>query len=321
MWGNPMKAVILDLESLEDLDLAPIDAELDQLDVHMATAPEQVMERISGYDIVITNKVKISAQALNASAELKLICIVATGTNNVDLDAATANGIRVCNCVAYGVDSVVQHVMTMILALHTNILQYDKAVKAGEWGKARQFCMLSFPIRELAGRTLGIVGYGNLGSSVAKMAESFGMSVLVAQRPGGESQEGRVPMGELLAAVDVLSLHCPLSPATENLINADAINQMKPGSMIINAARGGIVNEQALADALRSGHLAGAATDVLTQEPPVDGNLLLADDIPNLIITPHSAWGSREARQRIIDQTVENIQAFKGGSSVRQVNT
>ncbi|WP_372832918.1 2-hydroxyacid dehydrogenase [Pontibacterium sp.] len=315
-----MKAVILDLESLEDLDLGPIQSEVSQLDLHMATALEQVEERIAGYDIVITNKVKVSRAAMDATPDLKLICVVATGTNNIDLQAAAEKSIPVCNCVAYGVDSVAQHVLSMMLALHTNIIQYDRAVKAGDWGKASQFCMLGFPIRELSGRTLGIVGYGNLGSAVAELAKAFGMKVVVAQRPGGKPQAGRMPMDQFLAEVDVLSLHCPLTDETLDLIDTVALAKMKPGSVLINAARGGVVNEQALADALRSGHLAGAATDVLTQEPPVNGNLLLADDIPNLIITPHSAWGSREARQRIIDQTVENIQAFKSGKSVRVVN-
>ncbi|MCO4757298.1 MAG: 2-hydroxyacid dehydrogenase [Oceanospirillaceae bacterium] len=315
-----MKAVILDLESLEDLDLGTIQSEVSQLDLHMATAFEQVEERIAGYDIVITNKVKISRAAMDAAPDLKLICVVATGTNNIDLQAAAEKSITVCNCVAYGVDSVAQHVLSMMLALHTNIIQYDRAVKAGDWGKASQFCMLGFPIRELSGRTLGIVGYGNLGGAVAELAKAFGMKVVVAQRPGGEPQAGRMPMDQFLAEIDVLSLHCPLTDETLDLIDAEALAKMKPGSVLINAARGGVVNEQALADALRSGHLAGAATDVLTQEPPVNGNLLLADDIPNLIITPHSAWGSREARQRIIDQTVENIQAFKSGQSVRVVS-
>ncbi|MDI3326029.1 2-hydroxyacid dehydrogenase [Pontibacterium granulatum] len=315
-----MKAVILDLESLEDLDLSPIEAEFDQLDVYMATAPEQVAERIDGCDVVITNKVKVGRDLMSGATNLKLICVVATGTNNIDLDAASEHNVRVSNCVAYGVDSVAQHVMSMILALHTNIVQYDRAVKSGEWGKASQFCMLSFPIRELAGRTLGIYGYGNLGSAVAHLAEAFGMKVVIAQRPGAEKREGRLSMDELLAQADVLSLHCPLTEETKDLVDAEALAKMKPGSMLINAARGGVVNEDALADALRSGQLAGAATDVLTEEPPVNGNVLLSQDIPNLIITPHSAWGSREARQRILDQTLENIQGFKAGSPVRTVN-
>lgn len=314
-----MKAVILDLESLEDLALDSIRDEVTQLDSYMATVPEQVAERIDGYDVVITNKVVLGREVIAGAASLKLICVVATGTNNIDLDAAKARGVRVCNCVAYGVDSVVQHVFALMLALHTNVIRYDAAVKAGEWGKATQFCMLSFPIRELAGKTLGIFGYGNLGRAVANVAHAFGMRVIVAERPDAPVREGRVPFEQFLAEVDVLTLHCPLTEDTRNLIDEDAIARMKPGSFLINAARGGVVDEAALAAALRSGHLAGAASDVLTQEPPKAGNVLLADDIPNLILTPHSAWGSREARQRIIDQTVENIQAFKSGERIRVV--
>lgn len=314
-----MKAVVLDLESLEDLALDSIGAEFEQLDTYMATAPEQVIERIQGYDVVITNKVVLGQREIASAAALKLICVVATGTNNIDLEAAKAQSIRVCNCVAYGVDSVVQHVFALMLALHTNVIRYDAAVKAGDWGKATQFCMLSFPIRELAGKTLGIVGYGNLGRAVARVAEAFGMRVILAERPGVAAREGRVPFDRFLAEADVLTLHCPLTDTTRNLIDAEAIARMKPGSFLINAARGGVVDEVALAAALRSGHLAGAASDVLTQEPPKSGNVLLGEDIPNLILTPHSAWGSREARQRIIDQTAENIRAFKAGQQVRVV--
>ncbi|WP_027857033.1 2-hydroxyacid dehydrogenase [Marinobacterium jannaschii] len=315
-----MKAVILDLESLEDLDLSAISSQFDQLDSWMATTAEELPQRLAGYDVVITNKVKISAEAIQQASNLKLICVVATGTNNIDLQAASERGIKVANCVAYGVDSVVQHVFSMMLALHTNLISYDQAVRNGDWGRASQFCLLSFPVQELAGRKLGIIGFGNLGQGVARIAEAFGMEVLVAQRPGGAAQDGRVPLDTLLPQVDVLSLHCPLTPETADIIDADAIARMKPGSFIVNAARGGVVNEEALADALRRGHLAGAATDVLTEEPPRNGNPLLAADIPNLIITPHSAWGSRQARERIVAQTAENISAFFNGEAIRQVN-
>jgi len=314
-----MKAVILDLESLEDLDLSLLGAEFSELTTHMATTADQVGERIADAEVVITNKVRIDDATMAAAPALRLICVVATGTNNIDLDAARRREIAVSNCVAYGVDSVVQHTWSLILALHTNILNYDRAVKAGEWGNATQFCMLSFPIQELAGRTLGILGYGNLGQGVAAIASAFGMQVIVGARPGQSAAEGRVSFEQLLEQSDVLSLHCPLSDETADLFNADTLARMKPGSMLINCARGGIVNEQALVDALASGHLAGAATDVLTQEPPRDGNPLISAAPHNLIVTPHSAWGSREARERIIAQTVENVQAFKRGETLRSV--
>lgn len=306
-----MKAVFLDLESLNDLDLSPIREQLDELVCYDMTLPEQVAERIAGFDVVIVNKVPLSADVLTASEQLKLICVVATGVNNVDLDAAKARGIPVCNAQGYGVSSVAQHVLGLMLALHTNLLGYDRAVREGRWAQAKQFCLLDFPILELQGRTLGIIGYGALGQAVARLAEAFGMEVLVAARPGSHGvPAGRVSLQHLLPQVDVLSVHCPLTDDTRDLLDAQALSAMKPGSFLVNAARGGIVNESALAEALRSGHLGGAATDVLSVEPPREGNVLLADDIPNLIVTPHCAWGSVEARTRIISQTAENLEAF-----------
>lgn len=314
-----MKAVILDLESLDDLDLSALENEFSAVDVYMASTADQVEQRIAGADVVITNKVPVTGAVMAASPALKLICVVATGTNNIDLVAAREQGIAVSNCVAYGVDSVVQHVWSMILALHTNLINYDQAVKAGDWNQASQFCMLPFPIRELAGRTLGILGYGNLGQGVAAVAAAFGMTVVLGEQPGAEVREGRVSFADLLAQSDVLSLHCPLTEATADLFNSQTLAQMKPGSMLINCARGGIVNEPALLEALASGQLAGAATDVLTQEPPRDGNPLISARPDNLIITPHSAWATREARERIVAQTVETVQAFKRGETLRSV--
>lgn len=314
------KAVFLDLETLEDMDLSALEAQFDVFETHMMTAPEQVVERIADAEVVLVNKVRLEAGMLAQAANLKLVAVVATGTNNVDLEAASRANIVVCNCRAYGNDAVIQHVFSLMLALHTRLIDYHQAVSAGRWQRATQFCFLDFPIRELAGKTLGILGYGNLGQGVARIAEAFGMRVLVAQRPGGEPEAGRLPLGELLPQVDVLTLHCPLTEHTRNIIDDAALARMKPEAFLVNAARGGIVDEAALAQALRDGRLAGAATDVLSVEPPKDGNPLLADDIPNLIVTPHCAWGSREARQRIIDQTVDNIEAFTRGERLRAVN-
>ncbi|GGO80641.1 glycerate dehydrogenase [Marinobacterium nitratireducens] len=313
------KAVFLDLESLDDLELGGLTKLFEDFETYMSTEPGQVEERIAGAEVVLVNKVRLDAGVLARASGLKLIAVVATGTNNVDLDAARRAGIAVCNCRAYGNDAVIQHVFSLMLALHTRLIDYNRAVRAGRWQQATQFCFLDFPIREMAGKTLGILGYGNLGQGVARIAEAFGMRVLVAQRPGADPQPGRVPLDELLPQLDVLTLHCPLSEQTHNIIDADALARMKPGAFLINAARGGIVDETALAEALRAGRLAGAATDVLSVEPPKDGNPLLADDIPNLIVTPHCAWGSLEARQRIIDQTAENIDAFLCGESLRRV--
>ena len=317
-----MKAVFLDQHSLDqqDLDFSALEAVFDEWVMYPQTASEQVLERIRDADVVISNKVLLNAQALKQNPQLKLILISATGTNNVDLVQAKAQGIVVCNCQAYGTSAVAQHTLMLMLALSTSVIQYNQAVKQGQWNQSSQFCLLDFPIVELAGKTLGIVGYGELGKAVAKLAEAFGMEVLIGALPKRAQQLDRVAFQDLIGQVDYLSLHCPLTEDTRDLIDADVFDAMKPTAFLINCARGGIVNEQALVDALKQGKIAGAATDVLSVEPPKEGNVLLADDIPNLIITPHSAWGSREARQRMVQQLIENAVAFKNGQPIRKVS-
>ncbi|WP_286238970.1 D-2-hydroxyacid dehydrogenase [Neptuniibacter halophilus] len=315
-----MRAVILDLKGMENLDLTPLQRELDELVTYPLTRAEDVAGRAAGFDIVITNKTPLTRELLQSLPDLKYICVVATGTNVVDKEAAAELGIPVSNCVAYGVDSVVQHVWSMILALHTNLLNYSRDVAQGEWQRSEQFCFLTHPIVELKGKTLGIIGYGHLGQGVAEIGRAFGMQVLIAQRPGSEqAQSGRVSLDRVLEMSDVLSLHCPLTEDTENLIDAAVLARMKPNAFLINAARGGIVNEADLLAALQAGEIAGAATDVLSEEPPRQGNPLLDQALPNLIVTPHIAWGSAEARTRIIQQTAENIHAFVGGRHIRGV--
>lgn len=317
-----MKAVFLDYESLDkqDLDFSLLSAAFDDLILYPSTTAEQVLARIQDVDVVISNKVIVNAEAMEQCKNLKLILISATGINNIDLDFARSKGIVVCNCQGYGTSAVAQHTLTLMLALATSLLKYEHAVKQGEWNKSPIFCLLDFPIVELSGKTLGIIGYGELGQAVAKLAEAFGMKILVASLPNRPTHKDRTPFAELLAQVDFLSLHCPLTEETRDLIDSQAFDKMKNSAFLINCARGGIVNEQALADALRQGKIAGAATDVLSVEPPTQGNVLLADDIPNLIITPHSAWGSVDARQRIVNQMLENVEAFKQGKAIRQVN-
>lgn len=317
-----MQAVFLDYQSLDqhDLDLTGLAQDFSHLALFAATDPEQVLARIQQADVVISNKVKIDAEILKQCPQLKLILISATGTNNVDLAQAKAQGIVVCNCQAYGTAAVAQHTLMLMLNLATSFLNYDRAVRAGKWQQSHQFCLLDFPILELAGKTLGIVGYGELGQAVAKLAEAFGMRVLVAQLPNRPLQADRVALAELLPHVDFLTLHCPLTDETRDLISSEELEAMKSSAFLINCARGGIVNEAALKQALVSGQIAGAATDVLTVEPPVAGNVLLDPSIPNLIITPHSAWGSVDARQRIVEQMRENFAAFKAGQPIRQVN-
>ena len=313
-----MKAVFLDAEGLQNCNLTKLENECSSLQLFRTTSPDQVAERIVGVDIVILNKVKISRQHLKAAPAVRLICIVATGTDVVDLPGAAELGVTVCNCQAYGTDSVVQHVFSLMLALHTNLFSYHAAVQSGRWQTASQFCFLDYPIVELKGRTLGIVGYGTLGRGIAEIARAFGMKLVVARRPGIPPDD-RPLLAEMLPEVDVLTLHCPLTEQTRNLIDAQVFALMKPTSFLINCARGGIVDERALLEALHTKKIAGAAIDVLSMEPPRDSNPLLEAKLPNLIITPHIAWASKEARQRIIDQTVENIQAFEAGTPLRIV--
>lgn len=314
-----MRAVVLDLKGMEGLDLSPIESEVSELVTYDLTPASKVTSRIAGFDIVITNKTSLQKKSIESSSSLKLIAVLATGANMIDVTAASERGVPVSNCVAYGVDSVVQHVWSLILALHTNLVSYAGDVRKGEWEKSAQFCFFNHPISELKGKTLGIIGYGNLGKGVAQVAEAFGMNVIVANRVGVPLVQGRLPLAELLKTADVISIHCPLNQDTSNLISEKELSLMKPTAFLINAARGGIVNESDLALALKQGVIAGAGIDVLSQEPPRNGNVLLDPTIPNLVITPHIAWGSEEARNRIIAQTAENIAAFKQGAALRTV--
>lgn len=311
-----MTGVFLDRDSLDpgDLDLSALQATLPQWQLHGATTAAQLAERIAEAQVVVSNKVMLDEAAMAAAPRLRLIAIAATGTNNVDLKAAARRNIAVCNVRRYATPSVVQHVFALLLSLTRRLNDYRQAVAQGRWQQSGQFCLLDYPIGELNGRTLGIVGYGELGEAVARVAgQAFGMQVLLSQRPGAAARQGRLPLGELLPQVDVLSLHCPLTEATRGLIGAAELALMKPEAILINTARGGIVDEQALAEALRAGRLGGAGIDVLEQEPPANDNPLLQGDLPNLIVTPHIAWASREARQRLTDQLAENIRAFLDG--------
>ncbi|AXP01458.1 2-hydroxyacid dehydrogenase [Pseudomonas fluorescens] len=319
---NTARAVFLDHPSLDlgDLDLGPLRSCFSDLQLFARTTPDQVIERLKGATVAITNKIVIDAQAMAASPELKLILISATGTNNVDLEAARRHGITVCNCQGYGTPSVAQHTIMLLLNLATRLADYQKAVGEGRWQQASQFCLLDYPIVELEGKTLGLLGHGELGSAVGRLAEAFGMRVLLGQIPGRPPRPDRLPLEQLLPQIDALTLHCPLNEHTRNFIGARELALLKPGAFVVNTARGGLIDEQALAEALRSGHLGGAATDVLSVEPPVQGNPLLASDIPRLIVTPHNAWGSREARQRIVGQMSENAQGFFSGTARRVVS-
>ncbi len=323
-----MKTVILDYASLapEDLVVSPLWELPLQWQVYELTAAEEVDERIEGAHIVLTNKVVISESHLLKNPQLKLIIVMATGTNNVDLQAAAKHGVMVCNIVNYSTPAVVQHTFMLILALTGRLVDYHDDVRAGRWQNSAFFGLLDHQIQEIEGKVLGIVGYGAIGKRVASVADSFGLQVRVANsfsdHPVESVVEGvvksvvkRYPLNELLPQVDILSIHCPLTEATQNLIGPAELALMKPSACLINVGRGGIVDELALAQALKEGRLAGAGVDVLTQEPPVEGNPLLDENIPNVIITPHNAWGSQQARQRLVNQLLDILSAFCDGAT------
>ncbi|MEL6446746.1 MAG: D-2-hydroxyacid dehydrogenase [Pseudomonadota bacterium] len=306
-----MRAVFLDVASVgEDITTAPLAAAVDSLALYDATAADEVIERSRGAEVVITNKCRFDADTLAALPELRYIGLTATGADGIDLVAAGARGIAVTNITAYCTQSVAQHVFAVLLALTHRIVDYDARVQSGGWTRPGNFCLLDFPIRELSGRVMGIVGFGELGRAVGRLADAFGMTVRVAQRDANDDRPGRVPLEVLFAESDVVSLHCPLDASTHHLVDAAMLARMKPDAVLINTARGGLVDADALAAALRDERIGGAAIDVLEQEPPVDGNALIGADLHNLIVTPHTAWAAREARQRAIDQTAENLRLF-----------
>ncbi len=306
-----MRAVFLDALSMgTDLDFSSLQGSVSDLICHDHSHPEQVAERLQHAETAIVNKVVIDRQIMQQCPELKLITVTATGTNNIDLDAAKEHGIRVCNAIRYGRSALVQHNFSLLLALAGNLLNYLQDVRNGKWQQATQFCLMDHPIMELEGKVMGIIGYGDLGQGMADMAKAFGMEVLIAARPGQQAND-RIPLQELLPQADVLSIHCLLSEETRNLITLNELKQMKPSALLLNTARGGIVAEQDLLAAIQEGIIAGAGVDVLTEEPPQNGNPLLDVALPNLLVTPHCAWASREARQRILEITATSIQDFR----------
>ncbi len=279
------------------------------------TRPEDVVARLGDAQIAVINKLRIDEAALAQLPHLRMIALAATGSDNVDLAACSARGIVVSNVRGYADTTVPEHVISLMLALSRNLIAYHQDVRAGRWPASRHFCFLDHPIRDLRGATLGLVGRGSLGGGVARLAEAFGMQVLWSERPGADHvRAGRVAFDELLARADVLSLHCPLDVSTRGMINAAALQAMKPSAFLINTARGALVDEAALADALRQGVIAGAAIDVLSVEPPPSDHPLLAADIPNLIVTPHVAWASGEAMSAMAAQVVRNVEAFLAGA-------
>ena len=319
-----LRAVFLDYGTVScngDLDPASLLRALPALELNLLTAQEDVAQAIAGASVVLLNKLRLTREIISGASSLQLVLLAATGTNNVDLEAARERGVVVCNLRDYCTASVVQHVLAVMLLLTHRLREYDALVRAGAWQRGAHFCLLDHPIRELAGRTLAIVGHGVLGRGVARAAGlGLGMNVLLANRPGGRPVPGRHDLDDLLPKVDVLSLHCALTPDTQGLIGASRLAAMKPDALLVNTARGALIDSQALADALRARRLGGAAIDVLPQEPPVNGNPLLDPDIPNLVVTPHIAWASRDARQRCLDEMALNAEDFlRGGRRGRVV--
>lgn len=322
-----MNLVFLDASTIHhgDLDLARL-ATFGHLTCHPTTTAQETIARAHAADILITNKVVISREVFAACPNLRLVVIAATGTNCVDLDAARDHHVVVSNVSGYSTDSVAQHAIGMLINLASQIHRYDQHVRTA-WPASPIFTRLDFPVTELAGTTLGIVGLGSIGQKVATIASAIGMHTVALARPG-QPLSGttpttaaipRLPASEFFAHADAISLHCPLTPQTHHLINAEVLTQMKQSAFLINTGRGPLIDEAALAAALRSGDIAGAALDVLTTEPPAPDHPLLAQDIPNLLITPHTAWTSSQARRRLLDAIHSNIQAFLDGSPANRV--
>jgi glycerate dehydrogenase len=318
-----VKAVFLDFATVSngDLDMSALKRVLPDVVLHDVTPDADIAQRMAGAHIVLTNKLRIGRELIEANPQLRFVGVSATGTNNVDLDAARDHTVAVCNVRDYCTRSVMQHVLAVILAHTHRVREFSRLAIDGSWTRTPQFTMLNYPIRELSGRVLGIVGYGTLGRAVAQSAQAaLDMRVMIAGRPGEPVAPGRVDLEALLREADVLSLHCPLTAATANMISTRELALMKPDALLVNTARGGLIDSAALVAALRAGKIGGAAIDVLPQEPPLDGNPLVDPTIPNLILTPHIAWAAKEARQRCVDEVAANIADFlKGGTRNRVV--
>ena len=310
---NPLQIVVLDRDTLVN---RPFEFDFSHtLSSYGTTEAHETLARIRGADIIITNKVVISAEHIATNPQLKLIALAATGVNNVDVEAAKQNGTAVCNIRAYGNESVAEHAFMMMITLMRNLPAYQRDVAAGLWENSPFFCHLGAPMRDLNGKTLAIFGRGNIGKTLATYAQAFKMNVVFAEHKYAQNvRDGYVSFDEAIRSADVVSLNCPLTPQTANMIGEAELQQMKPGAILINCGRGGLVDEAALVAALKYGQIGGAGFDVLTQEPPRDGNPLLKARLPNLIVTPHIAWASQEAANRLFDILLDNINRFVVGN-------
>lgn len=315
-----MRIVVLDGHTLSpgDLDLSPLH-HLGEVTVHPRTPPDKIVEHAQGYPLVLTNKVPLSRATLEALPDLKYIGVLATGFNMIDVAAARERGIVVSNVPAYSTDSVAQLTFGLILTLTHRLDDHVPSVRGGQWAAGPDFSFWNHPLIELSGETIGLIGYGNIGRKVGQVAQAFGMRVLTEDR-GKPVAEGvnAVPRAQLLAESRFLSLHCPLTADNQRMVDAEFLGRMRRDAFLINTARGGLIDEPALAQALTDGIIAGAGLDVMTQEPPKADNPLL--HAPNCVITAHIAWATQAARKRLLDVTVKNLRAFEAGSPQNVVN-
>ena len=315
---NRQKIVLLDVATYGDVSLQIFSDRWD-CTIHQITIPAEVWQRLRGQSVAVTNKVVIDRTVLSSPAaqELKLIAVAATGTDIIDREAAKEIGVTVCNVPGYATQSVAQFTLALILELATCAGRYGWGVRSDAWQQSPVFTLLDFPSIELKGKKLGIIGYGNIGRAVAEMARGFGLAVLIAARPGSTEpiRPGRIPLTELFRQADVITLHCPLTPQTKNLINAETLSLMKPTALLVNTARGALIDETALIQALSQKRLAAAALDVISREPPPGDHPIIkaAKELDNLLVTPHTAWGAREARERLLKEVANNISAFFEG--------
>ncbi len=312
------RIVFLDSDTL--IANLPLPKFAHQWESYPATSHDDVASRLIDATVAITNKVALRREVLERLPRLKMIAVAATGTDHIDLACCKERGIVVSNIRNYSVHTVPEHVFMMLLALRRNLFAFHSDIRGGEWQKAKQFCLFTHPVQDLYGSTLGIFGNGAIGSSVAGIARAFGMQVLIAEHKGcADVRPGYTAFHEVLERSDAITLHLPLNDSTRNLIGEAEFGRMKQSALLINTARGGLVDEKALHDALASKRIAGAGFDVLSKEPPSEGNPLLEIDLPNFILTPHIAWSGRSAMQALTDQLIDNIESFVAGHPQNRV--
>lgn len=313
--AKPNKIVVLDgyTENPGDLSWDILASQADNFILYDRTAPDDIVARIADAQIILINKTPVSKATMDACPNLLYIGVLATGYNVVDVAAASERGITVTNIPTYGTDAVAQYTMALLLELCHHVGAHNDSVHRGDWSRSKDFCYWNYPLTELSGKTMGIIGYGRIGQAVALRAKAFGMKILAYSHGNIPEDEIAKPasLEELLAASDVVSLHCPLTPQTNELINENTIQLMKDGALLINTARGPLVSEKAIADALSTGKLAGMASDVCTVEPVLPDNPLLS--APNCILTPHIAWAAKESRERLMKIAGENLAAYLEG--------